>query len=40
VFGYFAKKCAFIKQRTGDYSIRRLCLTLIVHPGGYYSVAV
>ena len=30
-------KYAFIKQRAGDYSIRRLCLTLKVHPSGYYA---
>ena len=30
-------KYAFIKQRVDDYSIRRLCLTLKVHPGGYYA---
>lgn len=28
---------AFIKQRAGNYSIRRLCLTLKVHPSGYYA---
>jgi len=28
---------AFIKQRAGEYSIRRLCLTLKVHPRGYYA---
>ena len=28
-------KYAFIKQRAGDYSIRRLRLTLKVHPSGY-----
>ncbi len=30
-------KYAFIKQRAGEYSIRRLCLTLKVHPRGYYA---
>ena len=30
-------KYAFIKQLAGDYSIRRLCLTLKVHPSGYYA---
>ena len=30
-------KYAFIKQHAGDYSIRRLCLTLKVHPSGYYA---
>ena len=30
-------KYAFIKQRAGDYSIRRLCLTLKVHHSGYYA---
>ena len=30
-------KYAFIKQRAGDYSIRRLCLTLKAHPSGYYA---
>ena len=30
-------KYAFIKQLSGDYSIRRLCLTLKVHPSGYYA---
>lgn len=30
-------KYAFIKQRAGDYSIRRLWLTLKVHPSGYYA---
>ena len=30
-------KYAFIRQRAGDYSIRRLCLTLKVHPSGYYA---
>ncbi|MCU1734373.1 MULTISPECIES: IS3 family transposase [unclassified Pseudomonas] len=30
-------KYAFIKQRAGEYSIRRLCLTLKVHPSGYYA---
>ncbi|KAB0486009.1 IS3 family transposase [Pseudomonas psychrophila] len=30
-------KCAFIKQLAGDYSIRRLCLSLRVHPSGYYA---
>ena len=30
-------KYAFIKQRAGDYSIRRLCLTLKVHPSGYHA---
>ncbi|MCK9798033.1 IS3 family transposase [Pseudomonas sp. MAFF 302030] len=30
-------KYAFIKLRAGDYSIRRLCLTLKVHPSGYYA---
>jgi putative transposase len=29
-------KYAFIKQRADDYSIRRLCLTLKVHPSVYY----
>ncbi|EOW1557704.1 IS3 family transposase [Pseudomonas aeruginosa] len=28
---------AFIKQRAGNYSIRQLCLTLKVHPSGYYA---
>ncbi len=30
-------KYAFIKQLAGNYSIRRLCLTLKVHPSGYYA---
>ena len=30
-------KYAFIKQHAGDYSIRRLCRTLKVHPSGYYA---
>ena len=30
-------KYAFIKQHAGDYSIRRLCLTLKIHPSGYYA---
>ncbi|BCQ68042.1 hypothetical protein PEQA60_20320 [Pseudomonas sp. Eqa60] len=30
-------KYAFIKLRAGDYSIRRLCLALKVHPSGYYA---
>lgn len=30
-------KYAFIQQRMGDYSIRRLCQTLKVHPSGYYA---
>ncbi|WP_426128958.1 IS3 family transposase [Pseudomonas sp. DWP1b1] len=30
-------KYAFIKQCAGDYSIRRHCLTLKVHPSGYYA---
>jgi len=30
-------KYAFIKQHAGEYSIRRLCLTLKVHPSGYYA---
>jgi len=30
-------KYAFIRQHAGDYSIRRLCLTLKVHPSGYYA---
>ncbi len=30
-------KYAFIKQRAGDYSIRRLCLTLKDHPSDYYA---
>lgn len=30
-------KYAFLKQRAGDYSIRRLCLTLKVHPSGYFA---
>jgi putative transposase len=30
-------KYAFIQQRAGNYSIRRLCLTLKVHPSGYYA---
>lgn len=32
-----AMKYAFIIQRAGDYSIRRLCMTLKVHPSGYYA---
>lgn len=28
---------AFIKQQAGHYAIRRLCLTLKVHPSGYYA---
>ncbi|MFD1683195.1 IS3 family transposase [Pseudomonas rhodesiae] len=30
-------KYAFIKQQAGHYAIRRLCLTLKVHPSGYYA---
>ncbi|WP_350616605.1 IS3 family transposase [Pseudomonas sp. HY7a-MNA-CIBAN-0227] len=30
-------KYAFIKQQAADYSIRRLCLTLAIHPSGYYA---
>lgn len=30
-------KYAFIKQRAGDYSIRRLCITPKAHPSGYYA---
>ncbi|WP_092271200.1 IS3 family transposase [Pseudomonas prosekii] len=30
-------KYAFIKQQSGHYAIRRLCLTLKVHPSGYYA---
>ncbi|MEF0339535.1 IS3 family transposase [Pseudomonas aeruginosa] len=30
-------KYAFISKRPADYSIRRLCLTLKVHPSGYYA---
>ena len=30
-------KYAFIKHLAGDYSIRRLCQTLKVHPRGYYA---
>ena len=30
-------KYAFIKQHADEYSIRRLCLTLKVHPSGYYA---
>ncbi|MDO1496591.1 IS3 family transposase [Pseudomonas putida] len=30
-------KYAFIKQQAGLYAIRRLCLTLKVHPSGYYA---
>jgi putative transposase len=30
-------KYAFIKQLSGDKSIRRLCLTLKVHPSDYYA---
>jgi len=30
-------KYAFIKQRAGDYPTRRLCLTLKVHPSGYFA---
>jgi putative transposase len=31
------RKYALIKQRAGDYSIRRFCLTLKVPPSGYYA---
>ncbi|MGA8138218.1 IS3 family transposase [Pseudomonas costantinii] len=30
-------KYAFIKQQAGHYAVRRLCLTLKVHPSGYYA---
>ena len=30
-------KYAFIKQQAADYSVRRLCLTLKIHPSGYYA---
>ncbi|WP_212805436.1 IS3 family transposase [Pseudomonas sp. Eqa60] len=30
-------KYAFIKQQAGHYAIRQLCLTLKVHPSGYYA---
>ncbi|WP_257011487.1 IS3 family transposase [Pseudomonas lundensis] len=30
-------KYAFIKQQADHYAIRRLCLTLKVHPSGYYA---
>lgn len=32
-----AAEDAFIKQSAGDYSIRRLCLTLKVHSSNYYA---
>ena len=30
-------KYAFIKHQTANYSVRRLCLTLKIHPSGYYA---
>ena len=30
-------KYAFIKRHEGEYSIRRLCKVMAVHPSGYYA---